>query len=78
MTEKNNNVIDFTGVTKLDLCPDRVLEKGKGILEGVVTMGYTKEGDIYFASSYADGGTVLWLMEMCKKMLLNINALDKE
>ena len=41
-------------------------------------MGYTKEGDIYFSSSYADGGTVLWLMEICKKMLLDINIVEKE
>lgn len=76
MTEQNDNVIDFDGVTRLDLSPDRVLEKAKGKLEGVVTMGYTKEGDIYFASSYSDGGTVLWLMESCKKMLLEIDDIE--
>lgn len=51
----DKNVVDFNGITKLDLCPDRVLEKGKGILEGVVIMGYTKEGNAYFASKVITG-----------------------
>ena len=60
----------LNGVTKLDLPVDRVLEQAKGNLEGVVIIGYDKDGDSYFASTYADGGTVLWLIEQCKKALL--------
>jgi hypothetical protein len=68
MTSK---IIPFTGITKLDLPPERVLEKAGGKeLEGVVIMGFTKDGEEYFASSYADGGTVLWLIERCKAILL--------
>ena len=63
-------VIQFTGITKLDQPPDRVLERSMGELEGVVVMGYDKDGDEYFCSSYADGGTVLWLMERLKTKLL--------
>ena len=63
-------VIPIGGITKLDLPVDKVLEAAKGELEGAVIMGYTKDGDLYFASTYADGGEVLWLLENCKKKLL--------
>ena len=70
-----SNVINFTGITKLDLPPDRVLESAKDRLEGVVILGFDKEGGEYFASSYADGGDVLSLLERCK---LRILTADKE
>jgi len=65
-------VIPFNGITKLDLDPDTVLENNKGKLEGLVIIGYGVDGSEYFASTYADGGTVLWLLERCKKMLLEM------
>jgi len=60
-------------VTRLDLPVEQVLEaaKGKG-LAGVVILGYREDGEQYFASTYADGGTVMWLLEMCKKQLLEV------
>lgn len=69
-----SKVIPFTGITRLDLDPDRVLEQCKGALEGVVVIGYDAEGAEYFASSYADGGTVLWLLERCKARLLEMKT----
>lgn len=66
-----SKIIQFTGITKLDLPADRILEQAEGKLEGVVIMGYTTEGEEYFASSYADGGNVLWLAERLKTMLIN-------
>jgi hypothetical protein len=65
-----SKVIPFTGITRLDISPDMVLDGAKGKLEGVVVMGWDHEGKEYFASSYADGGTVIWLAERMKKMLL--------
>jgi hypothetical protein len=65
-----SNVIPFTGITTLDLDADQVLENCKGQMEGVVLMGWDKDGELFFASTYADGGNVLWLMEQCKKRLL--------
>jgi len=70
------NVIPFTGITKLDLDPDMVIEQIKGKLEGVVIMGYTKDGEEYFASSYADGGNVLWLLERMKLQLLSMEVAE--
>ena len=63
-------VIPFTGITKLDLPPDRILEAAVGKMEGVVLIGWDRDGDFVAASSYADGGTVMWLLEKCKQRLL--------
>lgn len=63
-------VFDFTGITKLDLDPDRVLEAAKGKLQGVVVVGFYHDGEFYGASSYADGGNAIWLLEVCKKRIL--------
>lgn len=66
-------VIPLGCVTKYDIPVDRVLAAaiGQG-LEGVVIMAFDKDGEPYFASTYADGGTVLWLMEKLKQQLLNV------
>lgn len=64
-------VFDFTGITKLDLDPDRILEGAKGKLQGVVVLGFDQDGKFYGATSYADGGNCLWLLEVCKKRLLD-------
>jgi hypothetical protein len=69
-----SNVIPFNGITKLDLDPDMVLENTKGRLEGVIIIGYDHMGVEYFASSYADGGDVLWLLERMKMRLLNVEV----
>ena len=66
----DDNVILFSGITNLDLPPDRVLEQAIGKLDSVVILGYTKDGDEYFCSSIADGGEVLWIMERLKLCLL--------
>ncbi len=52
-------IIPIGGVTRLDLPPDRILEAAKGKMEGVVIVGFDKDGEVYAASSYADGGRVL-------------------
>lgn len=66
----SDNIIPLNCITKLDVPVDRVLEGAKSQLEGVVIIGYTKDGDEYFASTYADGGEVLWLLERAKIMLM--------
>lgn len=67
-------VIPLNNVTYLDLPPDRILEQAKGKLKSIVILGYEEgKGEVeYFASSIADGGGVLWLLERCKKQLLEI------
>jgi hypothetical protein len=58
------------GVTRLDLPADRVLDGAKNKLTGVLVLGYDKDGEFYAASSYADGGVLMWLMEHCKHELM--------
>lgn len=67
-----SNIVRFSGITKLDMPADHVLESAVGKLEGVVVLGYDKDGQEYFASSYADGGDMLWLLERAKKALLEV------
>jgi hypothetical protein len=75
----NDKILDFTGITRLDLPPDRILENLKGELSAVVIVGWDKDGDEFFSSSIADGGTILWLLERCKKVLLdNIERIEHE
>jgi len=66
------NVIPIGGVTNLDLPPDLILDSAKGKMAGVVLLGYDEDGELYFASSYADGGDVLWLLEKCKQALMEV------
>ena len=67
------NVVPLGNVSRLDLPVDRVLEQAKADLDGggVVILGSDRNGGLHFASSYADGGEVLWLLEQAKKALLD-------
>lgn len=73
-----DNVVPFGGVTRLDISPEVVLKAAMDKLEGVVLAGWTKEGDIYHASSIASGPEALWLLELCKKHLLEIGDQEDE
>lgn len=65
-------VVPLGNITRLDLPTERILDGAKGsCTDGVVVMGYNEDGSLYFASSLADGGSVLWLLEMCKMALLD-------
>lgn len=63
-------VVELGCVTRLDVPPDRVLRSAMGKMEGVVVIGFDLDGNEYFASTYADGGTVIWLLERLKQKLL--------
>lgn len=63
-------VLPLGCVTLLDLDPDVVLENNKGRLAGFVFVGYDMDGEEVFGSTYADGGTALWLLERLKAQLL--------
>lgn len=65
-------VLQFTGLTKLDINPDQVLERAMGQLEAVVICGFSKDGKQYFASSVADGADALWHLERAKHALMKI------
>jgi len=69
--KNQDNVVNIGGVTKLDIDPQRVLMGAiNQNLDGCVVIGYYPDGHSYFASSYASGETVMWLMEHYKLQLL--------
>lgn len=66
-------IIPLGNITSLDLPTERVLDQAKGhCSDGVVILGFDDDGDFYFASSIADGGSVIWLLELAKKRLLEV------
>lgn len=67
-----DNVVNFPGVTRLKIDPDKVLNAAVGNLESVVVVGYDKTGMEYFAASDPSGPEVLWLLERAKAGLINI------
>lgn len=72
---ETNNVVEFDGITSLDIPPPRIFAKAAGAkLESVVVIGFQEDGNFYFASSMADGGDALWLLELAKKKLLDIST----
>lgn len=67
------NIVILPVITRLDIPVDRVINSAKeSDLQEIVVIGHTKEGDLYFSSNKADGGSVLWLLESAKKELLAI------
>ena len=65
-----NNIHYLNNTTTLDIPADRVLEQAIGKLTKVVIAGHDIHGDLYFASSVADGGDCLWLIEKLKHRLM--------
>jgi hypothetical protein len=69
------NIVPFTGPTRHNTETKSVLESALAIeLEECVVIGVDKTGELYFASSMADGGSVLWWMAKAKKALLEIEC----
>ena len=67
------DVVTFPGITTLDLPPERIIQRAADAgLTDVVILGYDKDGEEWFASSTADGGEVLWLLERLKLQLLRV------
>lgn len=72
--EDADNVHVLPVVTTHDIPADRILRAAlKAGMSKVVILGYDADDEEYFASSVSDGGTVLWLMERCKKKLIDID-----
>ena len=69
-------VIDIGCITRLDLPVERVLEQAKTKMRDVVLLGWDNDDGLYFASTFSDGGEVMWLLEKCKQYLLE--AIDDE
>jgi len=65
------DVVSLGCITTLDIPPERILNAAiEHDLETVLIIGRTKDGELYFAGSSADGGDALWLMALAKKALM--------
>ena len=64
-------IINFSGVTRLDLEPDDILNAavGEGLTE-VIVMGWDADGDLYLASSKGRRADVNYLIDKAKQYLL--------
>ena len=59
--------------TTLDVPCERLLSAAlESTLQRVIIIGTDADGQFYFASSMADGGDVLWWIEIAKKKLMEI------
>lgn len=68
-------ILEWNGITRLDLDPQKVLRKAIDAKPTeVVIIGYDADGNFYFASSKADGPSVLWDLEQAKRMLLSVSV----
>lgn len=57
-------IIFWQGATKLDLPAERVLQRAiDADLDGVVIVGYGKDGQEYFASTWADAAQASWHLQ---------------
>ncbi len=68
-----DNVVAFTGITRLDTPPEKVIATAaEADLAEVVIVGVDGDGSFFFASSQADGGDTLWWLAMAQKKLLEM------
>lgn len=73
MNDNADNLVYLDIVTRHNIPAERVLKCALDAeVKDIVICGYTKDGEEYFASSLADGGDVLWLLERTKKKLLDV------
>lgn len=66
-----SNIIQLSVETSLPVPVEKVLEAAKDRIDEVLVLGFEKDSnDLYIASSTADMGTVLVLMERAKALIL--------
>lgn len=64
-------IIRLNCLTTLDIPANAVLEHAINKLDHVILAGWDTNGELYCASSLADGGEVLWLLEKMKQRVLD-------
>lgn len=71
MSDNIVNMADHGLITRVDLPAERILRPAlEADLEDAIVIGHRKDGEFYFAGTMADGGEVLWLMELAKKFMM--------
>lgn len=70
-----NNVVELPVVTSLPIPCERVLNRAiKAELEEVMVIGSKPDGSYFFASSFSDGGNVLWLLEKTRIEIMKVTG----
>lgn len=68
-------IVELRTVTLLDIPTERVLQRAlEANLDRCFVVGRTKDGTFYFLSTFSDGGTVIWDMEIAKRHLIDIEV----
>jgi hypothetical protein len=68
----DNNVIVLNVLTTINLPPERILNAAlEADLAALVIVGYDKNGEYYFHSSIPHGATINWLLDQCKKRIID-------
>ncbi len=66
------DVVELDVATRLDIPPDKLLEKALGKMQRVVIIGIDHDGRPYFASSAGDLTIVLWDIEVARAATLRM------
>lgn len=78
MLKEIQNVISIGNHSEAEIPASRVLAGAfDANLSSVVVAGWDQSGELYFASSMPDAGTVLWLAEKMKQSLLRFHEPDR-
>lgn len=74
-TREEGNLRILRAVTKHDIPVERVLASAADAgLTKCIVVGESADGELWFSSSVADGGSVLWDLERAKAALLRIGG----
>ncbi len=66
-------VVDLNFVAGRDTTAALILPKAiEADLEHCVVLGWDKDGDFFFSSSYAAGPEILWLLEVARIKLMHM------
>ena len=69
--EKDNKVVPFTGITTVDVPPEKVLESAKEWgMEYCLIIGNDKDNDLCFGGNTSDKLKMLMLLERAKQLLM--------
>jgi hypothetical protein len=68
----DDNVVELKLLTTINLPPERILNAAlEADLAALVIVGYDKNGEYYFHSSIPHGATINWLLDQCKKRIID-------
>lgn len=70
-----SNVIELPVITSLPIPCERILNKAIAAdLKEVMVIGTNPDGSYFFASSFSDGGNVLWLLEKTRIEIMRVTG----